>query len=394
LVLNQDNTNFYKRTLKELENNNLYRELKTFDIQKDSTLKYKKHNINNFSSNDYLGLSTNKKILKRLNKLVQLQISQCSSRLISGNTSKIESLEKKLSLHRNTQSSLIFPNGYMANLGVISALGDKDTVIFSDQLNHASIIDGCKLSNSKIEIFQHNDYFNLEELIKKSDFKKKLIVTEGIFSMDGDFSNLKELTKISKENNCILLVDDAHGDFVVGNNSKRNYSGTPAFFNVDQEVDIHISSLSKGLGCFGGYISTSNLICNYIINKSRPFIFTSALPEFLCDIANISLKIVKKGKYQNKLYSNIDYFHKILEEYSFSSTKKISFSPIIPILIGSEKKAMEISLKLLKKGFFIQAIRYPTVKKNKARLRVSISAEHKKSQIKNLIETLDKIIKN
>jgi glycine C-acetyltransferase len=394
LVLNQDNTNFYKRTLKELENNNLYRELKTFDIQKDSTLKYKKHNINNFSSNDYLGLSTNKKILKRLNKLVQLQISQCSSRLISGNTSKIESLEKKLSLHRNTQSSLIFPNGYMANLGVISALGDKDTVIFSDQLNHASIIDGCKLSNSKIEIFQHNDYFNLEELIKKSDFKKKLIVTEGIFSMDGDFSNLKELTKISKENNCILLVDDAHGDFVVGNNSKRNYSGTPAFFNVDQEVDIHISSLSKGLGCFGGYISTSNLICNYIINKSRPFIFTSALPELLCDIANISLKIVKKGKYQNKLYSNIDYFHKILEEYSFSSTKKISFSPIIPILIGSEKKAMEISLKLLKKGFFIQAIRYPTVKKNQARLRVSISAEHKKSQIKNLIETLDKIIKN
>ena len=394
MVLNQDNTNFYKRTLKELKNNNLYRELKTFDIQKDSTLKYKKHNINNFSSNDYLGLSTNKNILKRLNKLVQLQISQCSSRLISGNSSKLERLEKKLSLHRNTQSSLVFPNGYMANLGVLSALGDKDTVVFSDELNHASIIDGCKLSNSKVEIFLHNDFSNLEELVKKSNFKKKLIITEGIFSMDGDFSNLKELSKISKENNCILIVDDAHGDFVVGNNSKKNYSGTPAFFNVNQEVDIHISSLSKGLGCFGGYISTSNLICKYIINKSRPFIFTSALPEFLCDIANISLKIVKKGKYQNKLYSNIDYFHKILEEYSFSSTKKISFSPIIPILIGSEKKAMEISLKLLKKGFFIQAIRYPTVKKNQARLRVSISAEHKKSQIKNLIETLDKIIKN
>jgi glycine C-acetyltransferase len=394
LVLNQDNTNFYKRTLDELENNNLYRAIKTFDVQKDYTLKYKKYNINNFSSNDYLGLSKNKNILKQLPKLVQLQISQCSSRLISGNSSKIERLEKNLSLHRDTQSSLVFPNGYMANLGVLSALGDKDTVIFSDELNHASIIDGCKLSKSNVEIFLHNDFSNLEELVKKSNFKKKIIITEGIFSMDGDFSNLEEISKISKENNCILIVDDAHGDFIVGNNSKKNYSGTPAFFNINQEIDVHISSLSKGLGCFGGYISSSNIICKYIINKSRPFIFTSALPEFLCDIANISLKIVKKGKYQNKLYSNIDYFHKILEEYSFSNTKKISFSPIIPILIGSEKKAMEISLKLLKKGFFIQAIRYPTVKKNQARLRVSISAEHKKSQIKNLIETLDKIIKN
>jgi glycine C-acetyltransferase len=394
LVLNQDNINFYKRVLEELENNNLYREIKTFDIQKDSTLKYKKYNIDNFSSNDYLGLSKNKNILKRLPKLVQLQISQCSSRLISGNSSKLERLEKNLSLHRDTQSSLVFPNGYMANLGVLSALGDKDTVVFSDELNHASIIDGCKLSNSNVEIFLHNDFSNLEELVKKSNFKKKIIITEGIFSMDGDFSNLEELSKISKENNCILIVDDAHGDFILGNNSKKNYSGTPAFFNINQDIDVHISSLSKGLGCFGGYISSSNIICKYIINKSRPFIFTSALPEFLCDIANISLKIVKKGKYQNKLYSNIDYFHKILEEYSFSNTKKISFSPIIPILIGSEKKAMEISLKLLKKGFFIQAIRYPTVKKNQARLRVSISAEHKKSQIKNLIETLDKIIKN
>jgi glycine C-acetyltransferase len=394
LVLNQDNINFYKRVLEEFENDNIYRKIKTFDIQKDSTLKYEEYNINNFSSNDYLGLSKNKNILKRLPKLVQLQISQCSSRLISGNSSKIERLEKNLSLHRDTQSSLVFPNGYMANLGVLSALGDKDTVIFSDELNHASIIDGCKLSKSNVEIFLHNDFSNLEELVKKSNFKKKIIITEGIFSMDGDFSNLEEISKISKENNCILIVDDAHGDFIVGNNSKKNYSGTPAFFNINQEIDVHISSLSKGLGCFGGYISSSNIICKYIINKSRPFIFTSALPEFLCDIANISLKIVKKGKYQNKLYSNIDYFHKILEEYSFSNTKKISFSPIIPILIGSEKKAMEISLKLLKKGFFIQAIRYPTVKKNQARLRVSISAEHKKSQIKNLIETLDKIIKN
>jgi len=391
LVLNQDNIIFFKKILDELENNYLYRRIKTFDVEKDSILKYKKYKIYNFSSNNYLGLSTNKKILNKLNKLIQLQISQCSSRLISGSSTKIEKLEKNLSTHRDTQSTLIFPNGYMANLGVLSALGDKDTIIFSDRLNHASIIDGCKLSNSQVSIFPHNDFSNLEVLVKKNKVKKKIIITEGIFSMDGDFSNLKEISKISKENNCILIVDDAHGDFIVGNSNQKNYSGTPAFFNINPEVDIHISSLSKGLGCFGGYVSSSKLICKYLINKSRPFIFTSALPDFLCEIANLSLNLVKNGKYQKKLYENIDFFYEALEEYEDFNVKKNSFSPIIPIIIGSEKKCLEISQKLLKKGFFVQAIRYPTVKRGQARLRVSLSTEHDKHQIMNLIDILHKL---
>jgi glycine C-acetyltransferase len=392
LVLNPDNILFYKNTLKDLEDNDLFREIKTFDVQKNS-LKYKNSTVKNFSSNDYLGLSKNNIILNRVNKLKIPQISQCSSQLISGSSSKIKNLEKNLSLHRNVQSSLIFPNGYMANLGVLSALGDKDTIIFSDKLNHASIIDGCKLSHSKIEIFQHNDFLNLEDLIKKSKFKRKIIITEGIFSMDGDFSNLKEISKIAKENECILIVDDAHGDFIIGNENKKNYAGTPDFFNINEQIDIHISSLSKGLGCFGGYVASSELISKYLINKSRPFIFTSAIPEFLCELANISLKISKDGTLQNKLYSNIDYFHKVIDEYPHYEVQKRRFSPIIPIIIGSEKKTIEISRRLLKEGFFIQAIRYPTVKKNKARLRVSISAEHKKKQIRNLIHSLNKITK-
>jgi glycine C-acetyltransferase len=392
LVLNPDNILFYKNTLKDLEDNDLFREIKTFDVQKNS-LKYKNSTVKNFSSNDYLGLSKNNIILNRVNKLKIPQISQCSSQLISGSSSKIKNLEKNLSLHRNVQSSLIFPNGYMANLGVLSALGDKDTIIFSDKLNHASIIDGCKLSHSKIEIFQHNDFLNLEDLVKKSKFKRKIIITEGIFSMDGDFSNLKEISKIAKENECILIVDDAHGDFIIGNENKKNYAGTPDFFNINEQIDIHISSLSKGLGCFGGYVASSELISKYLINKSRPFIFTSAIPEFLCELANISLKISKEGTLQNKLYSNIDYFHKVIDEYPHYEVQKRRFSPIIPIIIGSEKKTIEISRRLLKEGFFIQAIRYPTVKKNKARLRVSISAEHKKKQIRNLIHSLNKITK-
>jgi glycine C-acetyltransferase len=281
----------------------------------------------------------------------------------------------------------------MANLGVLSALGDKETMIFSDELNHASIIDGCRLSSSQVKIFPHNDFSDLEKLVKKSTLKKKIIITEGIFSMDGDFSNLKEISKVAKENNCFLIVDDAHGDFVVGNNVLKNYSGTPAYFNVVKEVDVHISSLSKGLGCFGGYVSSSRLICEYLINKSRPFIFTSALPDFLCEIANLSLEAAKEGKQQKKLYENIDLFYKVLEENKLLNIKKARFSPIIPIIIGDEKKAMDISKKLLKKGFFVQAIRYPTVKKSQSRLRVSLSSEHKDAQIIGFIDILSKLIK-
>jgi glycine C-acetyltransferase len=386
-------TSYIEKELVRLENEDLYRQINIFDVEKESTLKYKKYHILNFSSNDYLGLSKSKSLLRQLNNQIKLQISQCSSRLITGSTTKIESLEKKLSSHRDTQSTLVFPNGYMANLGVLSALGDKETAIFSDRLNHASIIDGCKLSNSQVNVFPHNDFSILEDLVKKNRIKKKIIITEGIFSMDGDFSSLKELSKISKENDCILIVDDAHGDFIVGNDILKDYSGTPSFFNISREVDVHISSLSKGLGCYGGYVSSSRLICKYLVNKSRPFIFTSALPDFLCELANTALSIVKTGARQKKLYDNIDFFHKIMEECDIPNVKVIRFSPIIPILIGSEKKAMDISLKLLKKGFHVQAIRYPTVDINKSRLRISLSADHKKNQIQSLLDTLNKLIR-
>ena len=400
MVLSQNNTLFYKDILEKLKDDNLYRELKTFDINKDLALKYKnntdKTNVINFSSNDYLGLSTNKKIIPKLNKLIGFQISSCSSRLISGTTSKINKLEKNLSLHRQTPKSLVFPTGYMANLGVLGAISDKNTVIFSDKLNHASIIDGCRLSQAQIKIFEHNDFLKLEEMVKEkyeTKIKKKMIITEGIFSMDGDFSCLNEITKIAKEYDCILIVDDAHGDFIIGDKDKKKFSGTPSFFGVNSDVDIHISSLSKGLGCFGGYISSSDIICDYIINKSRPFIFTSTLPDFLCDLASISLKVVKEGNLQKKLFKNIDLFYKLLDEFSLDSLNKNRYSPIIPIILGSEKRAVEISSILLKKGFFVQAIRYPTVEKNKARLRISISASHKESQIIQLIKTLSKTIK-
>lgn len=394
MVLDLNNFNYYKNILKELERNNTYRELKTIDIKNNSITVNNKHYVINFSSNDYLGLSNNKTLVKDIHTILLEQISQCSSRLISGSSSIINNLELQLSRHRETQASLVYPNGYMANIGVLSSISDKETTIFSDEFNHASIIDGCKLSNGKIQVYPHNNIDKLEKLVRDCKSKRRIIITEGIFSMDGDFANLNAIKEISKRNDCILIIDDAHADFIIGDKNNNKFSGTPSFFGISDAVDIHTSSLSKGLGCFGGYIATTTMLSEIMINKSRSFIFTSALPNFLCKIAEEALQLVQTGIYQKKLYENIDFFYNIMYEHKFPITQENRYSPIIPIIIGSEKKTMDISNELLKKGFFVHGIRFPTVKKNAARLRISLSSNHDKDQILNLIVNLSKIMKS
>ena len=340
-----------------------------------------------------MGLSRNTFLIRKLRNLHTSRISQCSSRLISGNTESLEKVEIALSEHRKTTSSLLFPTGFMANLGVLGCISDKETIIFSDELNHASIIDGCKISTSKIHPFPHNNMIELEKNIKKHDNKRKIIITEGIFSMDGDMADLTEIVRISNENNCLLIVDDSHGDFIIGNNKLKDYGGTPSYFGVNKAVDIHISSLSKGLGCFGGYVSCSKLVREYLVNKSRSFIFTSALPDYLAEIAIMSMQLAKKGDLQTKLYRNIEYFYKIANELKIK-IRKVEKSPIIPLLIGSEKRALEVSRKLLRQHFFVQAIRYPTVKRNEARLRISLNTDHSQEQIYELLNNIAKLLRD
>jgi glycine C-acetyltransferase len=393
LGLNKSNSHYFQDKLRELRKEHLYRDLRTIEDISNTVKGISAPNVMNFSSNDYLGLSRNRLLVKKLKTLPTSAISQCSSRLISGNTESLENLEKALSKHRKMSSSLLYPTGFMANLGVLGCITDKETIIFSDELNHASIIDGCRMSRSKIQPFSHNDSNELEKIVKKNNEKRKIIITEGIFSMDGDMADLTEIARISTENNCLLIVDDSHGDFIVGNNKLKDYRGTPSYFGVNKGVDIHISSLSKGLGCFGGYVSCSKWVREYLINKSRTFIFTSALPDYLAEIAMVSMQLAKEGILQDKLYKNIDYLHKIANEQKISS-RKIEFSPIIPILIGSEKKAIDISKKLLRQYFFVQAIRYPTVKRNQARLRISLNSNHSQDQIYELLNHVAKFLKN
>lgn len=372
--------------LHEYRQKNIYREPLTSEI-KGNTFYLGNKKVINLCSNDYLGLSQNNTVLSEVRASL-IQVSPCSSRLVSGNNINIIKLERILAIHRSSENALVYPTGYMANLGVITAISSSEHTIFSDSLNHSSIIDACRLARSNnIMIFEHNNPDHLERLLKNSK-AKKIIVTEGIFSMDGDMARLDLLTELAKTHDSILIVDDAHSDFVFGNFG--NYGGIPEHFGVENDVDIHISSLSKGLGCFGGYVASSNLIRDLLINKSRQFIYTSAIPEHLCVAAITAVSILKKNKnIQKKFFRRIKWFINQLNQLGFNIGT--TSSHIIPIIIGDEKVTVNFSKELFKKGIFIQAIRYPTVSLGTARLRISLNMSIQQSHLNYVVNCLDKL---
>ncbi|MDC0883669.1 aminotransferase class I/II-fold pyridoxal phosphate-dependent enzyme [Nitrosopumilus sp.] len=363
--------NFIDLELALIKENNLHRKLQYGKAQgAHITIKGKK--LINLSSNDYLGIPITK---------IQTNQLQSSSRLVSGNDESYMKLESVLAKHKSQQNSLIYPTGYMANLGSISAIASKGDLILSDELNHASIIESCKLSGAKISIYKHNDMDDLEKKIKKQG-KNKFVITEGVFSMDGDVSSLKEITEISQKSNAITIVDDAHGDFVIGKEGK----GTPEYFNVAKKIDLYISSLSKGLGSFGGYVASQNNVIDLCINKSKSFIYTSALPSFL---VQHSIKRIESDRetQKKKLENNVEKLARGLRTIGYEIK---SNTQIIPIILGSEKLAMDFGKFLSANGIFAQPIRYPTVPKNQARLRISVTAWLTNSDIEKSLKIFEK----
>ena len=360
-----------EKKLSGIKKNNLLRNLQDSHVEKQF-IKQNGRKLLNFSSNDYLGIKSG--------KMRHAQF-QSSSRLVSGNDTSFSLLEKKLARHKSQEQAIIFPTGYMANLGMITSITTKHDTIFSDELNHASIVEACKLSGSKIKIFKHNDIGDLERKVQKTK-GKKILITEGVFSMDGDWSKLNEICQVSEKHGMITVLDDAHGDFVLGKDGK----GTANFFDVEKKIDLYVSSLSKGLGSFGGYVCGKKKLIDLCINTSKTFIYTSALPS---SINQYSLNRFnsKREIYREKLWEKINLFHKRLEEIELHTT---STSQIIPIIIGNEKKAMEFSKFLRINGIFAQAIRYPTVKKDQARIRISITGWLSNKEIEYSIQILEK----
>ena len=360
-----------EKKLSGIKKNNLLRNLQDSHVEKQF-IKQDGRKLLNFSSNDYLGIKSG--------KMRHAQF-QSSSRLVSGNDTSFSLLEKKLARHKSQEQAIIFPTGYMANLGMITSITTKHDTIFSDELNHASIVEACKLSGSKIKIFKHNDIGDLERKVQKTK-GKKILITEGVFSMDGDWSKLNEICQVSEKHGMITVLDDAHGDFVLGKDGK----GTANFFDVEKKIDLYVSSLSKGLGSFGGYVCGKKKLIDLCINTSKTFIYTSALPS---SINQYSLNRFnsKREIYREKLWGKINLFHKRLEEIELHTR---STSQIIPIIIGNEKKAMEFSKFLRINGIFAQAIRYPTVKKDQARIRISITGWLSNKEIEYSIQILEK----
>jgi glycine C-acetyltransferase len=371
ILTSKHKLNFVDSELTNLKQNNLYRKLR-YGIAKGSKITINNKRLVNLCSNDYLGIPTTK---------IQIKQLQSSSRLISGNDESYKKLEDALAKHKSHQNSLIYPTGYMANLGAISAIAKKGDLILSDELNHASIIESCKLAGAKISIYKHNDMDDLSKKIKQKG-KNKFVITEGVFSMDGDLSPLKEIADISEKSNAITVVDDAHGDFVIGNDGK----GTPDHFKVAKKIDLYVSSLSKGLGSFGGYVSSHNNVIDLCINKSKSFIYTSALPSFLVEYSFKRFQS-NREKQKRRLAKNTEQLAKGLEQsgYEINSTTQI-----IPIIIGDEKKAMEFGKFLFDNGVFAQPIRYPTVPKDQARLRISVTAWLSGMEIEKTLEIFDK----
>ncbi len=361
---------FVNNKLESIKKQNLYREIR-FGQVNGATINIKNKKLVNFCSNDYLGISISDTVSRQM---------QSSSRLVGGNDISFQILEKKLAKHKSQESSLIFPTGYMTNVGVISTIIEKNDLILSDELNHASIIEACKLTGAKISIYKHNDINDLSSKLNQHH-KRKFVISEGIFSMDGDYANLKEIVEIAEKKDAIIILDDAHGDFTVGEDGK----GTPNHFGVTKKIDLYVSSLSKGLGSFGGYVATQKNIIEFLINRSKSFIYTSALPSFLVEYSLKKLNS-NREKQRKKLWKNVELLSSGLKQigYNFNSS-----THIIPLIIGNEKTALEFGKYLFKKGVYALPIRYPTVPKNKARIRISVTAWLTKKHIENALKVFE-----
>jgi len=358
---------FISEQLEKIKKEDLYRKLRPGKVS-GPYITIKKKRLLNLCSNDYLGIPASK---------LDIEQMQSSSRLISGNDSSFNLLERKLAKHKSQQNALIFPTGYMANLGAITALIQKNDQILSDEYNHASIIEACRLTNAEITVYKHNDVVDLKSKISKKH-KRQFIITEGIFSMDGDFANLKEITKIADQENAIMVLDDAHGDFTVGKDGK----GSANHFGVSKKIDLYISSLSKGLGSFGGYVAANNSIIDLYTNRAKSFIYTSALPAFLVEYSLRRFNS-NREKYRKKLCKNIKSLSSGLKKLGYNIASE---THIIPIIIGNEKIAIDFGKYLYKNGIFAQPIRFPTVPKNKARIRISVTSWLSDEHIENALD--------
>ena len=370
--------------LQNIKDNNLYRDIKYLSKSQDKFTTIDGKDVLLMASNNYLGLCNNEEVKNAAIEALQIYgLGSGGSRLTTGSYDIHRELEENIAKFKQTESALLFNTGYMANIGVISSLCDEESYIFSDELNHASIIDGCKLSKGKVIVYKHNDMKDLSKKIGEIKPKKGMIITDGVFSMDGDVAHVDEIVKIARKYNLFTMVDDAHATGVIGETGR----GSGEYFNCN--IDITVGTLSKAIGSEGGFVCGNKEVIEYLRNKARSFIFSTALSPTVISGANKSLEIIDRDhRFVKKLSNNIDYLCHGLKDIGFDVH---SITPIIPIIIGSEELAIEFSKRLFEEGVYIPAIRFPTVKKGEARLRMTIMSTHDYRDIDFVLEKIKKV---
>ncbi|MCD5390420.1 8-amino-7-oxononanoate synthase [candidate division NPL-UPA2 bacterium] len=378
----------FEKGIRLLKEKNLFRELKLLEGEQGSRIVINGREVVNLSSNDYLGLARHGELKEAAREAVEKYgTSASSSRLIAGNMELHRKLEKRIADFKGTESSLLFSTGYMANLGTLSAIVGRGDIVFSDRLNHASIIDGILLSKAELKRYPHRNTKALRDLLKKhKDYGRRLMVTDSIFSMDGDIAPLPELVDLAREYNCLLMVDEAHATGVLGEMGR----GAIEYFHLEGKVDIQMGTLSKALGGFGAFIAGSRTLCNYLINKARSFIYTTAPPPSVLATALAALELVDKESWRRKdLWENVHFFKEGLRHSGFNTLD--SQTQIIPILVGDNQLTMTFSQGLFKEGVYIQGIRPPSVPSGEARLRATIMATHTRSDLEEALRALERV---
>lgn len=342
------------------------------------------------ASNNYLGFTHNSDVIAGAQKAIETYgTGSGGARLTSGTNPLITELEEDLAFFKGTTKALVFNTGYMANVGTISGLMGPGDHILSDELNHASIIDGCRLSGADVHVYRHSDMKHLDELLADLPATgKRLIVTDGVFSMDGDICHLPAIVNLAKEHGALVMVDDAHATGVIGEGK-----GTAHHYGLSDDVDIQLGTLSKALGSEGGYVCANEVIINTLINHSRSFIFSTTLVPAAVGAAKVALQLLKKEPYHiAQLRDNVHDMSKDLERHNIPVAHNAI--PIFPIIVGSDEKALEVSEKLFEKGIILTAIRPPTVAQGQSRLRLTVTADHTKEDLWYVADTLAEALKD
>lgn len=339
-----------------------------------------------FSSNNYLGLANDKRLVKAAVAVLRdFGVGSSGSRLTTGNSEWHEKLEERIASFKQTEAALLFSSGYLANVGVLSSLPEKGDVLLSDQLNHASIIDGCRLSKADTVIYNHVDMDDLEEKLKETEsYQRRFIVTDGIFSMDGTIAPLDKIMSLAKRHYAFVIVDDAHATGVLGDNGR----GTSEYFGVFP--DVVIGTLSKAVGTEGGFIVGSKVLIDFLLNNARTFIFQTAIPPSICAASYAALEIIEHSKEKRQLLlSKVKQIKTSLEEMGY--TVKGGHTPIIPVIIGDTQNSVTFANRLQEKGIYAPAIRPPTVATGESRIRLTVTTDHQIKEIDYLLESFNLI---